>query len=63
MTEKEKSYQIKFNNTLKEILTLLEVSGNQTLKNKVRKSLYDFSDEVKSIYGDRENEQQKTNSG
>lgn len=53
----EEEYQLQFNQTLGRILTLIEVSGNEALKKKVRSELFDFSDFIKErvIKGEREN--------
>lgn len=43
----EQEYQEQFNLTMGKILTLLEVSGNDALKKKVRSELFDFSDFIR----------------
>ena len=50
MTREE--YQNLFNTLIKDISTLLEVSGNENLVRAVKKKLFDFSD---NITGEREN--------
>jgi hypothetical protein len=54
MTREE--YQNLFNQLIREISTLLEVSGNEVLVRVVKKKLFDFSD---AITGERENGQSK----
>ena len=55
--------QEQFNITMGKILTLLEVSGNDALKRKVRSELFDFSDFIRErvFKGERGNGKTITN--
>lgn len=52
----EQEYQNYFNELIRDISELLEVSGNESLVRCVKKKLFDFSDKIK---GERVNEQNK----
>ena len=58
----EKEYQDYFNDMLNKTMSLLEVSGNEHLKKKVKGAMFDFSDIIRErliIKGERDVQEER----